>query len=138
MERLFKGESVHTDGELTVSNLAREAGFRTRRPVYEAGDKPGDLVVEFQDRVQRLQAAKMPPADQRLLDVVRLKAELDESVRLATKYRKERDELALQKDSLANVILVLDAQLQALEKENTKLRSDAGHAASVTELRPRR
>ena len=106
MTRLLAGEAQRTDGRLTVSNLAAEAGLTRqqayRSPVLHAwreatrDPRPGDQPDKTQARLERLQG------------------DLAVSQQRAARYRQERDEARAQAKTLANACRVLDEENQAL------------------------
>jgi hypothetical protein len=122
MRRLLAGEAQRTDGRLTVSNLAAEAGLTRqqayRSPVIHAwrdaarDPPPGDHPDTTQARIERL-ARDLAAAEQR-----------------AQRYRQERDEARAQTKTLANACRVLD-------EENQALRTALADARVVSPLRHR-
>lgn len=125
MERLLRGEPLHTDGALTIANWAREAGFATRRPIYEAGEKPGDLVNEFRSHCRRRQEGVPSPSQRYAAILADLKERLREEKEKAATYRKERDAAIETRDSLAVAIAVLDAKISRLEEMSAQGRGIA-------------
>lgn len=109
--RLLRGESRRTDGRLTLTNLAAEAGL-TRQQVHRTG-----LV----DRWNRLKAereeADGAPADANLAEITRLKELLAREREIKDRYRHERDEARTRASTLANVVRIQDGELAQLERQ---------------------
>lgn len=74
IERLLSGAPEHTDGRLTVTNLAREAQIKRRTTL---NDTYGDLVEDFLGR--REQSARDPDHGRRSAQMLRLRARLAQS-----------------------------------------------------------
>ncbi len=129
MGRLLRSESIHTDGTLTVANLAREAGFMTRRPIYEAGEKSGDLVEEFRTHIRRLQEQEATPHERYTAKIDDLEEKLRKEKEKSAKYRKERDDAVETRNSLAVAVAVLDAKIQRCEDVSAQ-------GTGITVLRP--
>ena len=130
LTRLLAGQPSVTDGELTVSNLCREAGvgrdsyYRTPAVVARfttartTAGTPGTELAQLRDRgatlARELKDGKRDHAAQI--------AELEDQVK-----------------TYAGQIQVLALANQELKEENQRLRNQAGHAApGVSQLRPHR
>jgi ribosome-binding protein aMBF1 (putative translation factor) len=85
MDRLFAGHGVHTDGRLTVKNLAAEAAV-PRSTLYRA--EP-ELLREFERRVQRAHDAAPLAVGGLAARVDRRQAKLAAAERRAAGYREE-------------------------------------------------
>jgi hypothetical protein len=120
MTRLLAGEAQRTDGRLTVSNLAAEAGL-TRQQAYRS-----PVIHAWRD------AAREPPStgqpDKTQARIERLARELAASEQRAQRYRQERDESRAQAKTLANAC-------RALDEENAALRTALADARIVSPLR---
>jgi len=139
MERLLSGQSLHTDGALTVANLALEAGFVvSRRPVYEAGNPPGSLVKEFKDHVRIRQDANVSSADRDLSVTVHLREKLEKARETSATYRKDRDKARQERDALAVAVAVLDAKIRLLDDELTAARQHEIQPDNIIVLHPGR
>lgn len=122
MTRLLTGEAQRTDGRLTVSNLAAEAGL-TRQQAYRSpvihvwreatGDRPP---IEHPDKTE--------------VRIERLTRDLAAAQQRAQRYRQERDEARDQARTLANACRVLD-------EENEALRAALADAHVVVPIRHR-
>jgi hypothetical protein len=122
MTRLLAGEAQRTDGRLTVSNLAAEAGL-TRQQAYRSpvihvwreatGDPPP---IEHPDKTQAR--------------IERLTRDLAAAQQRAQRYRQERDEARDQARTLGNACRVLD-------EENEALRAALADAHVVVPIRHR-
>lgn len=110
MDRLLAGNSLHTDGQLHVKNLAAEAGL-SRQQVYRSS-----LLTEFTGHVERLRAREVEPTQEHLKRIQRLQEELKTEREKAAKYRAERDQAIELNSALANQIQLLDSQLQQAAK----------------------
>lgn len=120
MERLASGTAQHCDGELTVSNLAREAGVSRA-----TANRAAEVVVEL----HRLRSA--PPGaegDQRAetlrVRIRHLEAELASAKQTA---RVEDSELRRR-------TAVLTQQVQALSLDNHRLREQVSAHANIRDL----
>ena len=105
MQRLLAGNSLHTDGKLHVSNLAKEAGL-TRQQVYRS-----EAVEAFKEHVKRLEETEDHPAEKNLATIEKLRKALAEEKQRSTKYRQERDQAKEENKVLAQELLLLDKQL---------------------------
>src|SRR3954468_19620806 len=83
MERLLAGQALHTDGRLTVKNLAAEAAV-PRATLYRS---EADLMAEYERRAKRLSTDHGDRAPTAQLE--RLRARAVEAERCATSYREE-------------------------------------------------
>jgi hypothetical protein len=124
MDRLLAGQSLYTDGRLTVVNLAREAGI----PRTSMCRRFPDLISEFEDHRQRHQAGETRSALQTRL--TRLREDRDEWKRKATDYRTQSQERAERVATLENQIRLLDEEVRRLELA-------AADAAKLVVLRAR-
>ncbi len=122
MDRLCNGTSQRTNGQLTVSNLAKEAGVsRATTNRAEA------VLVEFHNRTVALQETpeKLPGLRDQNRELER---------RLAQVTTEKNQVIA----DLQATVTLLAQQLQALTLENERLRvSGTRSVGNVTEL-PRR
>jgi hypothetical protein len=118
MDRLFAGQAVHTDGRLTVKNLAVEAAI-PRSTLYRA--EP-DLVREFERRLQPAHGAAQLPRGGLAARVERLEAKLAVAERRAAGYREELEQERRGSRGLANQIALLDAERRKLEDQLTTSR----------------
>ena len=119
MDRLFAGHAVHTDGRLTVKNLAVEAAI-PRSTLYRA--EP-DLIREFERRVQRTQETSPLTSGDLATRVERLEAKLAATERRATGYREELEQERRRSRGLANQIALLDAERRKLTEQLTANRA---------------
>jgi hypothetical protein len=110
MDRLLAGRPLHTDGRLTIKNLATEAGL-SRQQVYRS-----PLAEEFKGHVERLKAQEDEPQEKNLALIAKLRQELVEANQRATKYRQERDEASANEKVLAQQVVLLDEENKRLEK----------------------
>jgi chromosome segregation ATPase len=115
MDRLFAGHAVHTDGRLTVKNLAVEAAI-PRSTLYRA--EP-ELLREFDRRVQRAQDTAQPAVGGVAARVDRLEAKLAATERRAAGYREELEQERRRVRGLANQIALLDAERRKLDDQLT-------------------
>jgi hypothetical protein len=119
MDRLFAGQAVHSDGRLTVKNLAVEAAI-PRSTLYRA--EP-DLLREFERRLRHAQGTSSLPAGGGLAArVARLEAKLTATERRAAGYREELEQERHRSRGLANQIVLLDAERRKLEEQLTRSR----------------
>ena len=122
MTRLLAGEAQRTDGRLTVSNLAAEAGL-TRQQAYRSP------VIH----VWREATGNPPPIehpDKAQARIERLTRDLAAAQQRAQRYRQERDEARDQARTLSNACRVLD-------EENEALRAALADAHVVVPIRHR-
>lgn len=110
MHRLLEGRSVHTDGRLTQSNLAREAGLSRPTALREVA-----VVAEFDRHVERLESEGSVPADKHQAMIARLQKDRRDLRRIADRYRQERDEAVAQRAAMAVTLRVRDEQLAQAE-----------------------
>jgi hypothetical protein len=106
MTRLLAGEAQRTDGRLTVSNLAAEAGL-TRQQAYRS-----PVIHDWRE------ATREPPPtehrDKTQARIERLAGDLAAAQQRAQRYRQERDAARDQAKTLANACRVLDEENEAL------------------------
>jgi ABC-type phosphate transport system auxiliary subunit len=122
MDRLCDGTSQHTDGRLTVSNLAKEAGVSRA-----AANRAEAVLTEFHNRMIALQETpeKLPG----LRDQNR---ELERRLAQVTSVKNQII------SGLQATVTLLAQQIQALTLENERLHANVERSAeNVTEL-PRR
>lgn len=111
MERLLAGQPLHSDGRLTVKNLALEAGL-SRQQVYRSA-----LVEEFNEHLRRIAERGEAPTERHLQTIARLHQQLAEEKERTARYRVERDQARRQQETLANQVRLLDEQNRHLERE---------------------
>jgi hypothetical protein len=119
MERMCSGTSRYTDGQLTVSNLAKEAGVSRA-----TANRAEAVLVEFHNRITTLQETpeKLPGLRDQNRELER---------RLAQVTIEKNQVIA----GLQATVNLLAQQVQALTLENEQLRLSATRSASnVTEL----
>lgn len=122
VDRLYNGTSQRTDGQFTVSNLAKEAGVSRA-----TANRAEAVLVEFHNRVIALQ--EIPEKLPGLRDQNR---ELERRLALVTV--KKNQVIA----DLQATVTLLAQQIQALTLENERLRTNTKRLVdNVTEL-PRR
>ena len=122
MDRLCNGTSQHTNGQLTVSNLAKEAGVSRA-----TANRAEAVLAEFHNRTIALQ--EIP---ERLPGLHDQNRELERRLALVT---AEKNQIIA---DLQATIALLAQQIQALTLENERLLTGTTRAVSnVTEL-PRR
>ncbi|MGH2688115.1 MAG: hypothetical protein ACRDKW_04830 [Actinomycetota bacterium] len=112
VEHLLSARDGGSDGMLTVSRLAAEAGV-ARQELYRSYR---GLVEEFRDRVARRQERGVPFAP-RASEFARLREQLDEATPRAARYRTERDGARQERDALASRLVYLDEQNRLLRRE---------------------
>jgi hypothetical protein len=122
MTRLLAGEAQRTDGRLTVSNLAAEAGL-TRQQAYRS-----PVIHAWRDAIREPASTDHPDKTQARIE--RLARDHAASQQRAQRYRQERDEARDQTRTLANACRVLD-------EENRALRTALADARVVSPLRQR-
>ena len=115
MDRLSAGQAVHTDGRLTVKNLAVEAAI-PRSTLYRAEPK---LLREFERRLQHAQDTSRPAGGGLAARVERLEAKLAAAERRAVGYREELEQERRRGGGLANQIALLDAERRKLNDQLT-------------------
>ena len=121
MTRLLAGQARRTDGRLTVSNLAAEAGL-SRQQVYRS-----PVMEAWRDATREPPATGQPDKTQARIE--RLTDDLAAAQERAQRYRGERDEARAQATTLANAC-------RALDEENAALRTALADARVVSPLRP--
>lgn len=122
MTRLLAGAADRTDGRLTVSNLAAEAGL-TRQQTYRS-----PVIQAWRDATREPRPTDHP--DKAHARIERLAQDLAVSQERAQRYRHERDEVRAEAKTLANAC-------RALDEENQALRTALTDARVVSPLRPR-
>jgi hypothetical protein len=115
MDRLFAGQAVHTDGRLTVKNLALEAAI-PRSTLYRAEPK---LLREFERRLQSARDTAQPTRGSLAARVARLEAKLAVAEGRAAGYREELEQERRRSRGLANQIALLDAERRTLMDQLT-------------------
>ena len=115
MDRLFARQAVHTDGRLTVKNLAVEPAI-PRSTLYRA--EP-NLLREFERRLQHTQDTAQPVRGGLAARVARLEAKLAATERRAAGYRDDLEQERRRSRGLANQIALLDAERRKLEDQLT-------------------
>jgi hypothetical protein len=106
MTRLLAGESQRTDGCLTVSNLAAEAGL-TRQQAYRS-----PIIHDWREATHDPSPTEHPDKTQARIE--RLARDLATAQQRAQRYRQERDAARDQARTLANACRVLDDENEAL------------------------
>jgi hypothetical protein len=122
MTRLLAGEAQRTDGRLTVSNLAAEAGL-SRQQVYRS-----PVINAWRDATSDPPPSDHPDKAQARIEL--LTRDLAAAQERAQRYRGERDEARIQAKTLANACRVLD-------QENEALRAALADARVVVPIRDR-
>jgi hypothetical protein len=122
MKRLLAGKAQRTDGRLTVSNLAAEAGL-TRQQAYRS-----PVIHDWRDATRDPPPTEHPDKTQARIE--RLTRDLAASEQREQRYRQERDEARAQAKTLANAC-------RALDEENQALRSTLADARVVSPFRHR-
>ncbi len=122
MTRLLAGETQRTDGRLTVSNLAAEAGL-SRQQAYRS-----PVITAWRDATSNPPPSDHP--DKAQARIQRITHDLAASQQRAERYRSERDEARTQAKTLANAC-------RALDQENEALRSALADAHVVVPIRHR-
>jgi hypothetical protein len=120
MTRLLAGAAHRTDGRLTVSNLAAEAGL-TRQQAYRS-----PVIQAWRDATREPRQTDHPAKAQARIE--RLARDLGASQEREQRYRHECDEARAQARTLANAC-------RALDEENQALRTALADARVVTPLR---
>jgi septal ring factor EnvC (AmiA/AmiB activator) len=122
MDRLYNGTSQRTNGQLTVSNLAKEAGVSRA-----TANRAEAVLAEFHNRTITLQETP-----ERLPGLRDQNRELEH--RLAQVTAEKNQIIA----GLQATVTLLAQQIQVLTLENERLRTSAARLVdNVTEL-PRR
>jgi hypothetical protein len=119
MERLCNGTSQHTDGQLTVSNLAKEAGVSRA-----TANRAEPVLIEFHNRITVFQETpeKLPG----------LRDQNRELERRLVLVIAEKHQIIV---DLQATVTLLAQQVQALTLENEQLRTRAMKSIdNVTEL----
>ncbi len=122
MDRLCNGTSQRTNGQLTVSNLAKEAGISRA-----TANRAEAVLAEFHNRIIAFQETpeKLPG----------LRDQNRELERRLAQVTAEKNQIIA---DLQATVALLAQQVQALTLENERLRTNvAKSAGNVTEL-PRR
>jgi hypothetical protein len=119
MARLLAGDSEHTDGQLTITNLAAEARL-TRQQAYRS-----PVTAIWREAIGDRAITPHPDITQRRIE--RLTRDLGASQERARQYRLERDEARAQIQTLANAC-------RALDEENDGLRAALTDAQVITPL----
>ena len=122
MDRLCNGTSQRTNGQLTVSNLAKEAGVSRA-----TANRADTVLAEFHNRIIAFQETpeKLPG----------LRDQNRELERRLAQVTAEKNQIIA---DLQATVALLAQQVQALTLENERLRTNvAKSAGNVTEL-PRR
>ena len=122
VSKLLAGEAQRTDGRLTVSNLAAEAGL-TRQQAYRS-----TVIHAWRDATREPPSTGHPDKTQARIE--RLTRDLAASEQRAQRYRQERDAARDQARTLANGCRVLD-------EENEALRAALADAHVVVPIRHR-
>ena len=120
MTRMLAGEAQGTDGRLTVSNLAAEAGL-SRQQAYRSA-----VITAWRDATRDPTPSDHPDKTQARIE--RLTQDLAAAQQRAQRYRQQRDEARDQAKTLANAC-------RALDDENQALRAALGDARIVSPLR---
>ena len=107
MDRLCNGTAQHTDGQLTVSNLAKEAGVGRA-----TANRAEAVLVEFHNRIITLQETpeKLPG----------LRDQNRELERRLAQVTAEKNQIIA---GLQATVTLLAQQVQALTLENERLRT---------------
>ena len=119
MDRLCNGTSQHTDGQLTVSNLAKEAGVSRA-----TANRAQAVLAEFHNRIIALQETpeKLPG----------LRDQNRELERRLAQITSEKNQIIA---DLQATVTLLAQQVQALTLENERFRTRAVRSVdNVTEL----
>ena len=119
MDRLCSGTSQHTDGQLTVSNLAKEAGVSRA-----TANRAEAVLAEFHTRTIALQETpeKLPG----------LRDQYRELERRLVQVTTEKNQVIA---GLQATVTLLAQQIQALTLENERLRTSAARPVdNVMEL----
>lgn len=111
MERLLRGEPVHTDGQLDVKTWAAEA-LVARQLIYRAHR---GLLEEFHAHVRQVEAGGDSP-DRRGRRIEVLEQRLADAEGKAARYRTERDEARRERDVYASQVTFLDEQNRLLRE----------------------
>lgn len=118
MDRLYEGTSVCTDGRLSVSNLAKEAGVSRA-----TANRAEAVLAEFHNRTLALQETP-----ERLTGLREQNRELER--RLTTMTAEKNQVIA----GLQATVTLLAQQIQALTLDNERLRANMTRSGSnITE-----
>jgi hypothetical protein len=123
--RLLAGRAQRTDGELTITNLAAEAGL-TRQQTYRSS-----VIDSWREATRDADTGEHPDATQARIE--RLTKDLAASQERARRYRLERDDARAHIQTLANACRALDEENDGLRAALTDARviiplsSRAGH-----------
>jgi predicted nuclease with TOPRIM domain len=112
MDRLIEGRPLHSDGHLTVSSLADEAGI----PRWVLTHRHTDLRDEFRSRVQS--NGEIPEA---------FKKNAEEQDELRTKVRYQASDLMTARETIKR----LERVVQVLSLQNEELRSQVGRVVAL-------
>ncbi|HDR9104576.1 TPA: hypothetical protein QDB04_001395 [Burkholderia vietnamiensis] len=133
LDRHKSGMTRHSDGKVTVVNIAKEASVG-RATVYRSFAEHPDLKAKYDNlSTQRSSKAVEPPQTpheaflQARDEVKRLRQELKDERRQA----EERHKLS------ANMIFVLKRKIQVVETENKNLRDNQSRSTVIQLTRPR-
>lgn len=129
LDRLLAGRSLHTDGELTAQNLAKEAGV-SRSTLYASYR---ELISDLAEHRTRLAQAQAPPAAGHLAALKRARDELAAAKRTAGSHRAERNALRSKVRQMANCLAAADDRIEELEEQL----ADARKGAVLVPLRRR-
>ncbi|SEG94280.1 hypothetical protein SAMN04489712_14510 [Thermomonospora echinospora] len=125
LSRLLAGQPIRTDGQLTVTNLCREAGVG-RDSFYRSPD----IVARFEAAKANAQAHK-PELLQLREEIAELKRERR---KLKSDHARTVRELEKTIRVYANQIQVLALRAAELEGKNTRLRRQLAEDAGVTAI----
>lgn len=106
MDRLLSGRPLHTDGRLTIKNLAKESGL-SRQQIYRS-----PLADEFKGHVEQLKEQGDEPQEKNLALIAKLRKDLTDADQRSAKYRQERDEARANEKVLAQEVLLLNKKLE--------------------------
>ena len=115
MDRLLAGQSLHTDGRLTVKNLAEEAGL-SRPAAYRCEA----VIAEFNDHLRRVAERDELPSEKHLQKIVVLQKQLKEEKERSARYLCDVKAAKAAQQTLANQVLVLDGKNRRLEAKQKK------------------
>ncbi len=116
MDRLLRGEPLHSDGKLTIKSLADEAQVKR----WVLTHKHTDLQDEFRTRIAQIDTTSGPiwERDQTIAD-------------LQDKVGRQAEQLQEARATIAR----LERVVQVLTLENEQLGAASGHAAEHARLR---
>ena len=126
MERLLTGRAAHTDGRLTVANLAREAGL-SRATAY----RYPDVIQAFQKEITDRNGRQSASAAQRS-KIAALSAEL---AALQTRAREDRRAHEATINAMAQRIQALTLLTREQERQIADLHDALSRDGVVTPLR---